>query len=78
MSVVKSDVLVRLLGPVVQKHTGDESRASLERELQQPLEHLGVHILEHRRYNVLLKGRQMLCHLALDRIVLLPELERRS
>ena len=75
MSVVESNGLVGRLAPVVKYNAGNQARPGLECHLVQLLEHLGVNVLEHRRHDVLLEWRQVLRHLAVDGIVLLPQLQ---
>ena len=62
------------LTPIEYENTGNQSRPSFHSHLRDFLHDLHVGVLEHRSHNFLLEGRQVLGHLAIDVIVLLPQL----
>ncbi len=64
--------------PSVHDDSGEKSRSSFESHLGKLLENLHVSILEHRRNDLLLKGRQVLTNLSIDLIMLLPKLSTKK
>ena len=66
------------LAPVEHEDAGKESWSSLNSHLGDLLHDLHVGILEHWSHDLLFEGRKVLGHLAIDLIVLFPQLFYRS
>ena len=62
------------LAPIEYENAGNQPRSSLQSHLSDFLHDLHMGVLEHWSHDFLLEGRQVLGHLAIDVVVLLPQL----
>ena len=73
--MVKAELIEFVIGPLEGDNAHEEAGAGLQGEGEDLVEDLGAHVLEHGRHDALLEGGQVLRDLAVDLVVLRPQLQ---
>ena len=75
--MVEAELVKLVVGPLEGGNAHNEARPSLQCEGEELAEDLGAHVLEHGGDDALLEGGQVLGDLAVDLVVLRPQLQAR-